>query len=107
MNNTGISHFVLGLRPPHGAYQVDIYLLYWNRSDHLSERQRSGVPLKNIGYTAAAEWARVGRGGSNRQPLFRESAVTHRPHHWQGAAAAAGMTALISTALLAIILRRL
>ncbi|CAK9014613.1 unnamed protein product [Durusdinium trenchii] len=26
MNNTGISHFILGVRPPAGAYQVDTYL---------------------------------------------------------------------------------
>ncbi|CAE7323790.1 unnamed protein product [Symbiodinium natans] len=59
MNNTGISHFVLGVRPPAGAYQVNVYMLYWNRSDHLSEHQRSGVQLKNIGFTASAEWARA------------------------------------------------
>ncbi|CAE7231638.1 unnamed protein product [Symbiodinium necroappetens] len=83
MNNTGISHFVLGLRPPAGAYQVDVYLLYWNRSDHMSECHRSGVQLKNIGFTESAEWARVGRGGSKRYHLFRESAVVHCHGFWK------------------------
>jgi hypothetical protein len=33
--------------------------LYWNRSDHLAEHQRSGIQFKNIGFSQAAEWARV------------------------------------------------
>jgi len=72
MNNTGISHFVLEVRPPLGAYPVSVYLLYWNRSDHLPEELRSGVQFKNIGFTGAAEWARVGQGGSSLLPAFVE-----------------------------------
>lgn len=72
MNNTGVSHFVLGVRPPPGAYQVGTYLLYYNRSDHLSEATRSGVQFKNMGFGQAAEWARVGEGGSRLWPLFVE-----------------------------------
>eukprot|EP00929_Paragymnodinium_shiwhaense_P097038 TRINITY_DN58812_c0_g1_i1.p1 TRINITY_DN58812_c0_g1~~TRINITY_DN58812_c0_g1_i1.p1 ORF type:complete len:342 (-),score=58.68 TRINITY_DN58812_c0_g1_i1:197-1222(-) len=77
MNNTGISHIVLGVRPPLGAYPVTAYLLYWNRSDHLKEWNRSGVQFKNIGFDGAAEWARVGQGGSQLQPCFCEDQVLH------------------------------
>eukprot|EP00927_Polykrikos_kofoidii_P080099 TRINITY_DN76977_c0_g1_i1.p1 TRINITY_DN76977_c0_g1~~TRINITY_DN76977_c0_g1_i1.p1 ORF type:complete len:320 (-),score=39.87 TRINITY_DN76977_c0_g1_i1:208-1167(-) len=72
MNNTGISHFVIGVKPPAEAYQVGTYFLYWNRSDHLPERARSGVQFKNIGFGKASEWARVGEGGSGLQPSYRE-----------------------------------
>eukprot|EP00913_Durusdinium_trenchii_P018814 g17681.t1 len=60
------------ITPPAGAYQVDTYLLYWNRSDHLGEHQRSGVQLKNVGFTQCAEWARVGQGGSHFDQKFEE-----------------------------------
>eukprot|EP00419_Tripos_fusus_P011192 CAMPEP_0172660584 /NCGR_PEP_ID=MMETSP1074-20121228/4145_1 /TAXON_ID=2916 /ORGANISM="Ceratium fusus, Strain PA161109" /LENGTH=297 /DNA_ID=CAMNT_0013476215 /DNA_START=49 /DNA_END=942 /DNA_ORIENTATION=+ len=75
MNNTGITHIVLGVKPPEGAYKVDAYLLYWNRSDHLSEELRSGIQFKNIGFGGAAAWARVGKGGTNVSPAFSEHAV--------------------------------
>merc|ERR1712032_1361109 len=75
MNNTGITHIVLGVKPPEGAYQVDAYLLYWNRSDHLSEELRSGIQFKNIGFSGAAAWARVGKGGTSVSPAFSEHAV--------------------------------
>lgn len=97
MNNTGISHFILGARPPQGAYPVDSYLLYWNRSDHLAEHQRSGIQFKNIGFSQAAEWARVGQGGSDLDPKFHEHKVIHIP--WQaslvGASAAVALCALM------------
>lgn len=79
MNSTGVSHIVLGVQAPAAAYKVYSYLLYWNRSDHLSERVRSGVFFKNIGFCLAAEWARVGEGGSNLQPRFHELETIRLP----------------------------
>lgn len=79
MNNTGIAHLILGVKPPPSAYPVDTYLLYWNRSDHLTEDVRSGVQFKNVGFGEAAAWARVGQGGSGFKPVFDECAVLRAP----------------------------
>merc|ERR1712151_1385415 len=75
LNNTGICHIVLGVEPPKHAYQVEAYLLYWNRSDHLSEELRTGIPFVNIGVSGAAAWARVGKGGTDVAPVFSEHKV--------------------------------
>lgn len=87
MNNTGVSHIILGVRPPPSAYPADAYLVYWNRSDHLSEDLRSGVMYKNIGFCGAAEWARVGEGGSGLRPKFAERetfrACRRGPSSWE------------------------
>jgi len=97
MNNTGISHFILGVRPPAKAYQVDTYLLYWNRSDHLGEKQRSGIQFKNVGFSQGAEWARVGKGGSDFHPNYDEHKVVHIPSQVPllGACAAVALCVLI------------
>jgi len=75
LNNTGICHIVLGVEPPKQAYQVEAYLLYWNRSDHLSEELRTGIPFVNIGFSGAAAWARIGKGGTDVTPVFSEHKV--------------------------------
>lgn len=72
MNNTAISHLIIGVKPPQGSYPANVWLVYWNRSDHLTERDRSGVQFKNVGFCQAAEWARVGEGGSGLSPIFLE-----------------------------------
>jgi len=106
MNNTGISHFIVGVRPPGDAYKVDTYLLYWNRSDHLCEAVRSGVQWKNVGFAGAAQWARVGDGGSGLRPKFEESAVVYPVRPWYDKPAwAAAMVALTAAAAL-VLLRR-
>ncbi|CAK0792535.1 unnamed protein product [Prorocentrum cordatum] len=79
MNNTGVTHIVLGLRPPAQAYPVNAYLLYYNRSDHLPEALRSGVQFRNMGAKGVAEWARVGEGGSGVLPLFDERKACASP----------------------------
>jgi len=75
MNNTGISHFILGITPKPESYLAKTWLVYWNRSDHLSEDVRSGVNFINSGTFGAAEWARVGQVGSGLMPLFSECQV--------------------------------
>jgi len=79
MNNTGINHLVVGVRPPGGAYQVDTYFLYWNRSDHLPEAMRAGIQFKNMGALGAGAWARVGAGGSGLSPAYEEREAVHVP----------------------------
>eukprot|EP00931_Biecheleriopsis_adriatica_P086915 TRINITY_DN61469_c0_g1_i1.p1 TRINITY_DN61469_c0_g1~~TRINITY_DN61469_c0_g1_i1.p1 ORF type:complete len:328 (-),score=56.47 TRINITY_DN61469_c0_g1_i1:56-1039(-) len=79
MNNTGVTHLILGCKPPAAAYQVDTYLLYWSRSDHLTEELRSGVQFKNVGFGQAAAWSRVGAGGTGLGPTFNEHEVVRIP----------------------------
>lgn len=101
MNNTGVSHFVLGARPPRSAYKVPTYLIYWNRSDHLTEEVRSGVQFINIGLAGAGEWARVGEGGSGVLPLFKEHETISFPHRsrpWTHVMAIAAGAAALATA---------
>jgi len=103
MNNTGINHIVLGVKPPVNAYPVNSYLLYFNRTDHLPEEMRAGVTFKNMGFYQAAEWARVGEGGSGLQPVFTERDVVHRPSEsWTARVTWALVGAAVSVALLSL-----
>lgn len=102
LNNTGVSHIVLGVQS-NSCYAVDAWLTYWNRSDHLSERHRSGVQFKNLGFCRCAEWARLGEGGSGLPPRFAERrAVRELRSTWLlvVAAAAAGAAAAGAVLLL-------
>lgn len=96
MNNTGVSHIILGVCPRHKeSYPADSWIVYWNRSDHLAECNRSGVQFKNTGYCSGAEWARVGEGGSGMQPKFNERKTVHAfsPPTW-AMVAAVGVAAI-------------
>lgn len=77
MNNTGISHFIVGIRPKPEGYLAPNWMLYWSRSDHLPEALRSGVNFVNCGTGDAAVWARVGEGGSGVQPAYSEPEVLY------------------------------
>ena len=58
------------------AWHAHEGLLYWNRSEHLTDELRSGIAWKNMpGASAAAEWARVGEGGSGLVGKYEEEAV--------------------------------
>jgi len=99
MNNTGVSHFILGARPPAASsYPAKTWLVYWNRSDHLLECERSGVQFKNVGLSLAAEWARVGAGGSGLKPKFdeRKAVRIFQPAWVALATAALAVAALMS-----------
>mmetsp|Transcript_60555 Transcript_60555/g.112396 ORF Transcript_60555/g.112396 Transcript_60555/m.112396 type:complete len:314 (+) Transcript_60555:45-986(+) len=78
-NNTGISHLIVGASPPAGSYPAKAHLLYWNRTDHLPERMRSGLNCKSLSCKALATWARAGDGGTGMKPKFSEVRVIHSP----------------------------
>jgi len=77
LNDTGVSHIILGVRES-DRYAADAWLAYWNRSDHLAEEERTGVDYKRIGFGRAAEWARLGEGGSGLLAKFTEQRVVRR-----------------------------
>jgi len=77
MNDTGVSHIILGVRES-DRYAADAWLAYWNRSDHLVEEERTGVDYRRIGFGRAAEWARLGEGGSGLLAKFAEQRVVRQ-----------------------------
>jgi len=77
MNDTGVSHIILGVRES-DRYAADAWLAYWNRSDHLAEDERTGVDYRKMGFGRAAEWARLGEGGSGLLAKFTEQRVVRR-----------------------------
>jgi len=102
MNDTGVSHIILGVRAT-DRYAADAWLAYWNRSDHLVEAQRTGVDYRMIGFGRAAEWARLGEGGSGLLPKFEEQRVVCRLRRpWSGIISAAVLAGMVLATLLRV-----
>lgn len=105
LNNTATCHLVV-LPPGQGNHRVR--LLHWNRSDHLRERDRSGIAWRNLpGCSAAAEWARHGEGGTAKAPLFvEEDVVALCGGATRRSAIAATLAVSVAIAALAVSMKR-